>query len=97
MKTVTILATGTHKEIMNTVFRLINNIPEWEADVALTIEEMELKLSARKYDLILLGAGTDEKKLRALLNTLQLNVPIVLHYGGGSGLLLSEIQQALKS
>lgn len=95
MKTVTILATGTHKEIMNTVFRLINNNPEWEADIALTIDEAELKLSAKKYDLILLGAGTDEKKLRALLVSMQLDIPVVLHYGGGSGLLVSEIQQAL--
>ncbi|EOR93643.1 hypothetical protein ADIARSV_3183 [Arcticibacter svalbardensis MN12-7] len=47
------------------------------------------------YNLILLGAGIDEVSLRSLIEELGLDIPVVLHYGGGSGLLLAEIQQII--
>ncbi|WP_069658937.1 hypothetical protein [Arcticibacter eurypsychrophilus] len=95
MKKITIIAAGEHAEIMKTVLRLINNNPDWEGEIALSIEELGEKLSNNSYDLILLGAGIDEVRLRALLHDLRLEIPVVLHYGGGSGLLLSEIQQVI--
>jgi hypothetical protein len=95
MGKIKISAIGINEEIMKTILRLINNNPDWEGDIALSIEELGEKLLKNQYDLILLGAGIDEDKLRALLQELGLNIPVVLHYGGGSGLLLAEIQQVI--
>ena len=95
MEKIKIIAKGEHKEIMKTVLRLINNNPDWEGDIALTTEELEEKLLNNRYDLILLGAGTEETTLRSFIAEIGLDIPVVLHYGGGSGLLLAEIQQAI--
>ena len=52
-----------------------------------------------KYNLVLLGGGISdisEKKIRALFSRMNAEVPIIQHYGGGSGLLKSEIEVALR-
>jgi hypothetical protein len=96
MQKIKILAIGTNEKIMETVLRLINQNSLWQGDIALSSETAGMMIRATNYDLILLGSGSDESEIRLILEDLRLNIPVVLHYGGGSGLLLCEINQALK-
>ncbi|MDP9077319.1 MAG: hypothetical protein M3O71_07855 [Bacteroidota bacterium] len=93
-----ILAIGRHPEILQTVVRLVNNNPEWNATGAGTDDEAILAFSARPFRLVLLGGGIEkesEDKLCAAFRALNPDIIIVQHYGGGSGLLFAEIYQAL--
>ena len=93
-----ILAIGRHAEILQTVVRLVNNNPEWNATGVGTDEEAMLAFSARAYKLVLLGGGIEkesEDRLCAAFRALNPDIIIIQHYGGGSGLLAAEIYQAL--
>jgi len=93
-----ILAIGRHAEILQTVVRLVNNNPEWNATGAGTDEEATLAFSTQAYKLVLLGGGIEkesEDKLCAAFKAEKPGIIIVEHYGGGSGLLAAEIHQAL--
>jgi chemotaxis response regulator CheB len=88
-----ILVVGKHPEIMKVILRLINNKPQLNGNIALSAEEAIEKSHTVQPDLVLLGAGltTDEsQQLRSYFT-----MPVVQHYGGGSGLLFAEIYQAL--
>lgn len=99
MKKLSILVYGKHPQILKTVLRLINNNNNWLGE-GHTEEEDVIELFLRKaYDLVLLGGGISkgsEKKIRTLFEQLRPNTPIIQHYGGGSGLLKSEIESALQ-
>ncbi|MEO0728715.1 MAG: hypothetical protein AAFZ63_29535 [Bacteroidota bacterium] len=98
MNGVKILVHGTHPEILETVLRLINKNEGWTGE-GHTEEEKIIELFMQKrYDLVLLGGGlseTSEKKIKALFAHHSPDTPIIQHYGGGSGLLKSEIEGAL--
>jgi len=96
MRKIKILATGANEGIMQTILRLINNTPSWVGDIALSAEDARSKLQSKNFDLVLLGAGSDEENIRLILKDCGINIPVVLHYGGGSGLLSCEIRQALR-
>jgi hypothetical protein len=94
-----ILAIGRHAEILQTVVRLINNNPEWNATGTGTDDEAILEFSAQPYKLVLLGGGIEkesEDRLCTAFKALNPDIIIVQHYGGGSGLLAAEIYQALR-
>src|SRR5882762_1706980 len=93
-----ILAIGRHAEILQTVVRLINNNPEWNATGAGTDYEAMLAFSTQTYKLVLLGGGIEkesEDRICAAFRALNPDIIIIQHYGGGSGLLAAEIYQAL--
>jgi hypothetical protein len=93
-----ILAIGRHAEILQTVIRLINNNPEWNATGACTDDEAILAFGTQPYKLVLLGGGIEkesEDRLCSTFRTLNPDIIIVQHYGGGSGLLAAEIYQGL--
>jgi hypothetical protein len=95
----TILYIGNHTQILETVLRLINAQEGWiglgaadEAQAMVVFEENDI-------DLVLLGCGLDpeiEENLAALFEEKKPGIPVVQHYGGGSGLLYSEILLALQ-
>jgi len=89
---------GTHPEIFNTVIRLINKNEEWFGEGSTDEENFIEYFQKDKYDLVLLGGGISpesENKIKALFQRLNPDVPIIQHFGGGSGLLKSEIENAL--
>ena len=94
-----ILVVGPHAEILETVVRLLNQIPGWQArGVADAISALE-QISALRYDLVLLSSGLDpqaEQSIRKAASVLVPAVPVVQHYGGGSGLLVGEVRAALE-
>jgi hypothetical protein len=97
---INILVIGRHLEILKTVLRLINSQPEWSAEGALSDEEAKVKFKNGSFDLVLIGGGVEdesEKKLSSLFKEHRPSIKIIRHYGGGSGLLFNEIEEAISS
>lgn len=92
-KTIKILIIGTNQSITQTIERLINNNDMWVANKAYCIEEALDICLKENFSLILIGAGITETD-ELLLNQ-KLNIPTIKHYGGGGGLLFTEIYEAL--
>lgn len=91
-----ILIVGTHKEIIKTIGRLIDKNNKWHALLAHNMAEANVFFEQQKVHLVLIGAGlltTQEQELETLAR--KYRIPVVSHYGGGSGLLYAEINQAL--
>jgi len=97
-KKTNILYIGRNAEITTVVTRLLNNNEEWFGlGTTLDAEAKELFLQ-HKFDIVLLGNGItkdEEVQLRAFFKGENPAIKIVQHYGGGSGLLKSEILIAL--
>ncbi|KIC93504.1 hypothetical protein [Flavihumibacter solisilvae] len=100
MEQLKILAAGKNKDIMTVIDRLINTHENWSGVTVTTTEEAIDTAKEARYDLLLICAGlssVEEKELTEELHTLQPNLRVMRHYGGGSGLLESEIQSYLKT
>ncbi|KAA5532455.1 hypothetical protein F0919_16845 [Taibaiella lutea] len=98
MEKIKILYVGKHKDILETVVRLINNHENWFGKGTDTIDEAKDELGNTKYEIVLLGCGIEpegEQDLRSYIENRFPQVTIVQHYGGGSGLLSGEIMEAL--
>jgi DNA-binding NtrC family response regulator len=98
MKKTEILIIGRNEEILQTVIRLINNNPEWNGTGVSRDEEAIEAFHRQRFDIVMLTNGIDEeeeKKLRAIFTYQDKDIIIIQHYGGGSGLLTSEILGAL--
>lgn len=95
-----ILVVGTHPQILQTILRLINKEESWNATGAADVAEALSLFNRQKFDLVLVGAGLSQREEDALVDQLaQLKpaIPVVKHYGGGSGLLYAEIFEGLKA
>jgi hypothetical protein len=93
-----ILVIGRYAQIMETILRLINGQENWRAAGALTDEEAKVKFENDNFDLVLIGGGVEEKSEKALSSVFKAKnstIKIIRHYGGGSGLLFNEIEQAM--
>jgi len=93
-----ILYIGKHREILQTVVRLINSDENWFGIGAQDEQEATELFSKYDFYIVLLGCGLDketEDSLTAFFKNSNPNIRIVQHYGGGSGLLKNEILSAL--
>jgi hypothetical protein len=98
METIHILYIGRHLEISATVIRLINAVPEWNGVLATNDAEAKEFFLKKNFSIVLLGSGIQEESeidLCAFFKKQNPQIRIVQHYGGGSGLLKSEILLAL--
>lgn len=98
MKKINILYTGRHPEILETVVRLINQNENWKGYGAGNNGQAIALFTEIDFDIVLLGCGIPKNEETALREAFALHNPkcnIVQHYGGGSGLLSSEIFSAL--
>ena len=89
---------GKNKEIVETLNRVINNNVAWKAFCACTQTDLEEILKQNPIKIVLYSSGIGEEETILLENWLNENYPNVKqihHYGGGSGLLLCEINSAL--
>lgn len=95
-----ILVIGRNPEILSVVERLINNNPKWHATACLTDGEAIDACERQSFDLVLIGGGVEDQEEAHLRDEIGKRWPgtkIVQHYGGGSGLLATEINMALAS
>ena len=100
MNKLEILVICRHQEILQTIVRLVNNNPDWNATGVVTDDEATAAFDRQSFKLVLLGSGIEkesEDELRSHFTLTQPGITIVQHYGGGSGLLAAEIYQALGS
>jgi len=100
MEKIQILVIGRNEQILATVERLINNNPNWHATPCLTDDGAISACSQQNFDLVLLGGGIDDQSdnyLRKQLDAIQPGIKVIQHYGGGSGLLATEINMGLGS
>jgi DNA-binding NtrC family response regulator len=91
-----ILAVGTNPDVMTVVERLLRSQEGWMPTVLNCAEEAlaMLRTETARFDVLLLGAGLapeQESALKTAAEALRPPVPVVAHYGGGSGLLFAEI------
>ncbi len=80
------------------VLRILNANENWKGTVTASAEEAMEAVRHNHFDVVLLGSGLDENtesNLKTDLLQLDPNLKIILHYGGGSGLLKAEIETAL--
>lgn len=95
---VNILVIGRHTEIMGVILRLINGQPNWNAVGALADDKAMELFEQQLFDIVLIGGGVNDESIDTLTNRFKAKSPfikIIKHYGGGSGLLFNEIQEAL--
>ncbi|MCF0060167.1 response regulator receiver protein [Dyadobacter chenwenxiniae] len=98
MADVNILVLADHAEILETIIRLINKNEGWRGTGVAGYDQAEEALKTNKFDLVLLGVGVDDEAEARILRLCESIAPQTVcmrHYGGGSGLLSSEIQHAL--
>ena len=95
MKELEILIIGKHHDIMKTILRLINNKPGWKGNGTFTVDEALTLSKTIAFNIVLLGAGLSESESGQI--KAHFTVPVVQHYGGGSGLLYAEIYEAVGS
>lgn len=98
MSKINILVVADHAEILQTIIRLINQNESWNGVGAGSFEEAAAHLELNNFDLVLLGVGVDgqvEERILSLCRVHKPAIPCHRHYGGGSGLLYSEIRHAL--
>ena len=100
MQKLNIMAVSTQPDTLEVLLRLINKEENW-VGVGADSDEYAIELhQTRIFEVILLGSGLDdatEQKLIKLFKHQDPDVIIIRHYGGGSGLLYNEIQQALSA
>jgi hypothetical protein len=95
---VNILVIGRHTEILEVILRLINGEPNWHAVGALADDKAIALFNEQLFDIVLIGGGVNDESIGTLTNRFKAKNPlikIIKHYGGGSGLLFNEIQEAL--
>lgn len=100
MATTNILYIGRHIDILTIVVRLINSNEDWNGVGVMNDEEAKVIFSQKEFSIVLLGSGIDkesETNLCTFFKKQNPNTIVVQHYGGGSGLLKSEILAALEN
>lgn len=98
MKKKEILVMCTHPGILATLIRLIEKSGEFTVCAAANAAEALNSCRSRTFDLVLMGAGLApeaEQDLERELKELRPETPVIYHFGGGSGLLFTEIKQGL--
>ena len=100
METIHILYIGRNLDILATVVRLINSNDNWNGVGVVNDKEAKDFFLRKDFSLVLLGSGIQEEseaELCTFFRKQNPNISIVQHYGGGSGLLKSEILLALEN
>lgn len=95
-----ILVVCTHDGILATILRLLTKNTEWNATGTTEVTQALELITSNDYDLLLLGSGLtgeQEQQLAGICADEDKKIRTVHHYGGGSGLLFTEIYQALDS
>ena len=93
MENIEILVVGKHEQIMKTIIRLIDAKTQWKGHAAFTVEESMKLAKSFAFNVVLLGAGLTTAESDDLRSSF--TVPVIQHYGGGSGLLFAEIYEAI--
>jgi hypothetical protein len=98
MEKIQIMGIGRDPVILQKLLRFINENPNWEGTGTVDDESAVEIFHQRKYNIVLLinNLGeSSEKKLRSLFTFNDADLIFIQHEGDSTGLLASEIQEAL--
>lgn len=94
MKTLNFLVIGKNQEILETLKRIIENNEGWKAEIKSNETICHDYIKENQVDIVLLSSGLEEqfeKDIKVFCENLGKEVKVIDHYGGGSGLLKSEV------
>ncbi|WP_082921699.1 hypothetical protein [Lewinella sp. 4G2] len=95
-----ILSFSTNKEILAVMDRLVNKHDEnWTGYRAADLATASEIITQSPIDVVLLGAGTGAAERQVLsdqASAADKRIRFIDHYGGGSGLLYAEVEEALR-
>lgn len=98
MKTFEFLILGKNESILAILLRLVNTYENWNA-IGFSDENLAQEYFLKnKIDIVLLSSAIEddvEKEFTSFCLKHQPNVEVIEHFGGGSGLLKSEIEHRL--
>jgi len=98
MEKIQILAIGRDALLLQKLSSFMNENPKWESTATVDDETAIELFHQRKYDIVLFVdqiEGESDKKLRSLFSFNNPEVIFIKHVGESTGLLASEIQEAL--
>lgn len=98
MKTLEFLLLGKNEAILAILLRLVNADKNWNAVSFNNEKEAQEYFQNNKIDIVLLSSGIEdhvEKEFTSFCLKNQPDVEVIEHFGGGSGLLKSEIMHRL--
>ncbi|MFH7018499.1 hypothetical protein [Flavobacterium sp. FlaQc-47] len=98
MKTFEFLILGKNEAILTILLRLVNAYENWNAVGFNDENEAQQYFQNHKIDIVLLSSGIEdhvEKEFTSFCLKNQPDVEVIEHFGGGSGLLKSEIEHRL--
>ncbi|WP_289660920.1 hypothetical protein [Flavobacterium panacagri] len=98
MKTLEFLLLGKNEAILAILLRLVNAYEDWNAVAFSNETEAQDYFQNHKIDVVLLSSGIEdhvEKNFTTFCLKQQPDVEVIEHFGGGSGLLKSEILHRL--
>ena len=93
-----IIVCCANNEILEVLLRVIRNKSAWQAYGSGSLNEIKCLLEKNShFNLALIGSGFSLAEENELVNILNQYLPedkILFHYGGGSGLLFNEVNDA---
>lgn len=95
MKSLQFLVIGKNPEILETLKRVIEKNEGWKADLCSNENDCYKRIKERQIDLVLLSSGLEEaaeNRIREFCSQVNHNIKVIEHYGGGSGLVRSEVE-----
>jgi hypothetical protein len=98
MEKVQILGVGRDPVVLQTLLRFINENPKWEGTGTVDDESAIEIFHQRKYDMVLFIDSIGEASEKKFYSIFTFNNPdliFIKHTGDSTGLLASEIQEAL--
>lgn len=98
MKTLQFLLLGKNEAILAILLRLVNADENWNGVAFDNENEAQEYFQNNKIDIVLLSSAIEdhvEKEFTSLCLKHQPDVEVIEHFGGGSGLLKSEILHRL--
>lgn len=94
------LLVGTHAQMLTILQRVISQREGWRATSCTGFETLKTALFFETYDVVLLSSGIssdEEHTIQMYVAQHYPSIRVIVHYGGGSGLLFNEVQQAFSS
>ncbi|MBD3906101.1 hypothetical protein NAL32_19300 [Chryseobacterium sp. Ch-15] len=94
MESLHFLVIGKNQQILETLKRIIENNEGWKAEIQTEENICYEYVKENQVDIVLLSSGLDEKfenDIKVFCSTLDKDIKVIDHYGGGSGLLKNEV------
>jgi len=97
MRMLNFLVLGKNQEILEVVKRIIEKNEGWKAEIMSNENEAYDYIGNNKVDIVLLSSGLEdqfEQDIKVFCENSDQEIKVIDHYGGGSGLLKSEVSVA---